>query len=157
MLVIALMAGCVEEPNIYLRVEVKPGTSTSATGWTDSFVFIDESSENAPPGVFTLRVRDNANQYPVDGVGLNINPISACSAKTAVSCSGGMCYAEMVQSELGLCLLDVTALVADRRVDACWYMGTYARWDEPSDGEWALIEDRGCGGGTTLASAAPPP
>lgn len=154
-LLLALVLGAcsTEDPEIYLNVDMRPGTIEEPRGdWANGYAFIDANNHAKPPGVFTVRVRA-IDPNRIRGAVPEMRVASLCSVKTQGQCADGACLFELVQSELGLCKLDFLADTNQGVTDTCWFMGTFDQYAptprKPTADEAAELELHDCGGTAT--------
>jgi hypothetical protein len=163
-MIATVVAGCAAtESDIYLDVEMAPGRldqPRASDAWVTGHIAYGENVETLPPGVFSLRVKHHPSEQQapllVDVADVTVHPSSVCQAKTQLACETGTCFGEAVQTTLGLCLLEVTAIVDGRDARACWFLGTYPRWATATQEEHDLIRALDCGGFMSGVSANPP-
>ena len=149
-----VVAGCMAEPDpLYLDVDMHLGTVDEPRlggDWSTGWVVLDEDLQALPPGVFTVRVRAHDSDVVLTDVVQWIDRSSRCTFKSAPACADGACLSELVQTELGLCLIDMTATTDLGPAAGCWFLGTFP--DDPSGNniispaEGSAIDSRSCSG-----------
>ena len=102
--------------------------------WATGRVVLDENLEALTPGVFTVRVRSHPGNDPEAVLTDVVQWIDRSSRCT----------------ELGLCLLDVTATTVVGPAEGCWFLGIFPKDASGNDiisrVESTAIESRSCSG-----------